>query len=92
MTFNHFIVLLVVGKWSFPEVTGKRPPPCSAFTLTMVDGHRAVLYGGCKDVVPFKHVYVLDIKRMVSAMQSSTLFMTTYRKVILLVGTYFGLF
>ncbi|XP_064393168.1 uncharacterized protein LOC135340740 isoform X2 [Halichondria panicea] len=34
------------GVWSSPELRGERPPPCSHFTFTMVDQHRAVLFGG----------------------------------------------
>ncbi|XP_064393183.1 kelch domain-containing protein 2-like [Halichondria panicea] len=33
------------GVWSSPELRGERPP-CSNFTFTMVDQHRAVLFGG----------------------------------------------
>ncbi|XP_064393334.1 kelch domain-containing protein 2-like [Halichondria panicea] len=33
------------GVWSSPELRGERPP-CANFTLTMVDQHRAVLFGG----------------------------------------------
>ena len=46
-------------------MTGAKPPPCEDFTLTMVDAHRAVLFGGW-DGVDLKHCYVLDISRMVS--------------------------
>lgn len=55
----------VSGKWSSPAVTGKSPPPCDDFTLTMVDHHRAVLFGGFSGTF-VKHLYVLDISRMVS--------------------------
>ncbi|XP_064393408.1 uncharacterized protein LOC135340916 isoform X2 [Halichondria panicea] len=34
------------GVWSSPELIGERPPPCTGFTFTMVDQHRAVLFGG----------------------------------------------
>ena len=54
------------GKWSSPVVSGRRPPPCSDFTLTMVDDHRAVLFGGIGGRGELKHLYVLDIARMVS--------------------------
>ncbi len=55
------------GVWSSPELRGERPPPCSDFTFTMVDQHRAVLFGG------FQHgrggvndVYLFDFRTMVS--------------------------
>ena len=34
------------GVWFSPRVSGTRPPPCSTFTLTSIDNHRAVLFGG----------------------------------------------
>ena len=34
------------GAWFSPPVSGARPPPCSGFTLTAIDSHRAVLFGG----------------------------------------------
>ena len=34
------------GVLSSPQVTGSRPPPCQAFTLTSVEPNRAVLFGG----------------------------------------------
>ena len=39
-------VLSPPGEWSSPRVTGQPPPPCSQFTLTLVDERRAVLFGG----------------------------------------------
>ena len=35
-----------LGVLSSPQVTGSRPPPCSAFTFTSVEPNRAVLFGG----------------------------------------------
>ena len=56
----------VVGKWSSPPVTGMRPPPCDSFTLTMVDGHTAVLFGGFGvGAVLYSHLYVLDLEKVV---------------------------
>jgi hypothetical protein len=55
------------GMWSVPIVSGTRPPPCRGFSLTMLDNHRAVLFGGSQ---PSGHksndVYILDLAQMVS--------------------------
>ncbi len=66
-TTMNFFIDFVIGMWSSPTLTGTRPPPCSGFTLTMVDSHRAVLFGGTgHGGKKFKHVYILDLDRMVS--------------------------
>ena len=50
-----------------PKITGTRPPPCSGFSLTMIDKQHAVMYGG---LIPggrvTSDVYILDLARMVS--------------------------
>ncbi|XP_064393444.1 uncharacterized protein LOC135340943 isoform X2 [Halichondria panicea] len=53
------------GVWSSPELRGERPPPCSGFTFTMVDQHRAVLFGGNQpDRVVVNEVYMFDFRTM----------------------------
>lgn len=55
------------GKWSSPTVGGTRPPPCSYFTLTMIDDHHAVLFGGYQFGRGMTNdAYILDLIRMVS--------------------------
>ncbi|XP_064393177.1 uncharacterized protein LOC135340747 isoform X2 [Halichondria panicea] len=54
------------GVWSSPELRGERPPPCSHFTFTMVDQHRAVFFGGWqpdRDVV-VNDVYLFNFRTM----------------------------
>lgn len=34
------------GMWITPQISGQGPPPCAAFTFTMADSCRAVLFGG----------------------------------------------
>ena len=55
------------GTWSSPAVSGERPPPCSAFTFTMIDDNHAVLFGGFQAPGPKEtnDVYILDLARMV---------------------------
>ncbi len=36
----------ITGKWSVPATTGDIPPPCSDFTFTAIDSHRAVFFAG----------------------------------------------
>ncbi len=70
-TFVHIskddVTFLLPGVWSSPELRGERPPSCQGFTLTMVDQHRAVLFGGfqpgCGRV---NDVYLFDFRTMVS--------------------------
>ena len=65
-SFMSYDVMLL-GKWSSPQTTGKRPPPCSTFSFTMVDDHRAVLFGGFQGGKGrTKDVYILDLRSMVS--------------------------
>ena len=40
------VYLLLLGKWSSPNVTGDRPPPISSFTLTSITNDCAILFGG----------------------------------------------
>ena len=39
-------MLLSLGKWITPNVTGRRPPPCYDFNLLSLSGSRVLLYGG----------------------------------------------
>ncbi|XP_064393126.1 uncharacterized protein LOC135340711 isoform X2 [Halichondria panicea] len=54
------------GVWSSPELIGERPSPCSDFTFTMVDQHRAVLFGGDQPGHGgrLNDVYLLDFRTM----------------------------
>ena len=66
---NDLFLYFVIGTWSSPTVTGTRPPPCHGSTLTMVDGHRVVLFGGRgSGFRSYQHVYILDLQKMVSCM------------------------
>ena len=59
--------VMLLGKWSSPQTTGKRPPPCSNCSFTMVDDHRAVLFGGVQcGRSRTNDVYILHLRNMVS--------------------------
>lgn len=49
------------GKWINPQISGQRPPPCAAFSLTMADSCRAVLFGGRQREMRVNHVYILHL-------------------------------
>ena len=68
IVFSHLIPSSTLsGTWSSPPVSGTRPPPCAGFSLTMVDDHRAILFGGYQPGRGKSNdVYVLDLSRMVS--------------------------
>ena len=55
----------VTGTWSSPPTTGDRPPPCSAFSFTTIDHHRAVLFGGRQEHGRVNDIYILDLDTMV---------------------------
>ena len=57
----HCFPSTLTGTWSSPTLRGTRPPPCSSSSLTMIDDHRAVLFGGRST----KDVYILDLTGMV---------------------------
>ena len=58
------------GTWSSPKVSGTRPPPCSHFSLTMIDDHHVVLFGGSQSGWRMSSdVYILDLLRMVSCVE-----------------------
>ena len=63
----HCFPSTLTGTWSSPTLRGTRPPPCTDFSLTMIDDHRAVLFGGIQALGPrlTKEVYILDLTGMV---------------------------
>ena len=53
------------GVWISPEMTGTRPPPCAAFTLTKVDPHRVVLFGGKQKSERVNQLHILNMENWV---------------------------
>ena len=41
-----YYTALFLGQWISPNVTGDRPPPIYAFTLTSINNSSAILFGG----------------------------------------------
>ena len=54
-----------VGVWSSAPVTGSRPPPCTSFTMTMINDHSVILFGGRQSEQRYNHSYILDLEQMV---------------------------
>ena len=53
------------GTWSSITCTGTRPPPCASFSLTMIDNHQAMLFGGMQAGNISNDAYTLDLATMV---------------------------
>ena len=70
----HCFPSTLTGTWSSLTLRGTRPPPCSKFSLTMIDDHRAVLFGG--QIPPGARAtndgYILDLTGMVCVLFKST--------------------
>ena len=60
----HCFPSTLTGTWSSPTLRGTGPPPCTSFSLTMIDDRRAVLFGGLQPPAT-KEVYILDLTGMV---------------------------
>ena len=60
-------IMLFSGTWSSPSFSGTRPSPCAGFSLTSIDDHQALVYGG----VDGEHhccvsdLYLIDFQLMV---------------------------
>ena len=60
------LLSLTAGVWSSPHTTGSQPPPCSGFSFTAIDCHRAVLFGGYSpEHGTMNDVYIFNIQTMV---------------------------
>ena len=62
--------------WSPQEASGTLPPPINRSTLTMIDDHRAVLFGGRQKEYRTHGVYVLDLAKMVGTFDTTCLMFT----------------
>ena len=69
-----------VGEWISPEMTGVRPLPCAAFSLTRVDQHRVVLFGGRQLLERTDQLHILDMENWVG---SSSLILSSYNAILL---------
>lgn len=61
-----FILGYCAGVWSSPVATGKRPPPCSGFSFTLIDNRRAVMFAGYHpELGQTNDTYTIDLQSMV---------------------------
>ena len=51
--------------WSSPTMSGDRPPPCSYCTLTAIDPHTLLMFGGDTGKKRLNDLYILDFAAMV---------------------------
>ena len=55
------VLLLFLGEWTSPTVTGKRPPPICNFTLTSITNTTAILFGGnIGNYISSSDVYIFE--------------------------------
>ena len=52
---------VAVPRWISGNVSGDRPPPCSYYTLTLVDTGRAVMFGGNTKTGSVNDVYIMTL-------------------------------
>ena len=53
-------VIIVLGDWISPTVTGDRPPSIDCFTLTSINNSSAILFGGATANGASNNVYILN--------------------------------
>ena len=54
------VYLLLLGKWSSPNVTRDRPAPINKFTLTSITNDCAILLGGSTPNRPSNNTYIVN--------------------------------
>ena len=55
-------LIIFLGEWISPTVTGDRPPPICLFTLTSVTNNSAILFGGSTNECSYK-MYIIDFTK-----------------------------
>ena len=56
----ELLLLIFLGQWISPTVTGDRPPPIYNFTLTSINNSSALLFGGVTANGESNNVYILN--------------------------------
>ena len=49
------------AEWIIPVITGIPPPPCAAFSITRVDPHRLVIFGGKQVNSRVNEIHILNL-------------------------------
>ena len=55
--------MIILDRWSSPQVTGPAPPPCNRFTITTVGEKRAYLFGGWSGLTFLDDLFFLALRR-----------------------------
>jgi hypothetical protein len=63
---------VAVPRWISGNVSGDRPPPCSYYTLTLVDTGRAVMFGGNTKTGRVNDVYIMTLEGINVVIKKST--------------------
>ena len=58
--YIYIYIIIILGQWISPTVTGDRPPPIYDFTLTSINNSSAILFGGDSANGRSNNVYVLN--------------------------------
>ena len=56
-------MILLLGKWISPNVTGDRPPPIYEFTFTSLTNDTAILFGGRTTNGDSNDVYIINFTK-----------------------------
>ena len=58
------LIIIILGEWISPTVTGDRPPPIDEFTLTSVTNNTAVLFGGyTRTSICGNNLYIINFRK-----------------------------
>ena len=60
-TSNNYNIILFIGKWSVPIISGQRPPPCAYFTLNKLPHNRGIMFGGDGGGTTYNDVYIIEL-------------------------------
>ena len=65
-----FKLCVFPGGWSSHAFSGTSPPPTGAFTLTSIDEHRALMFGGTErqELKRVSNLYLIDFQKMVNTL------------------------
>lgn len=64
----YFVPIFSADDWTCQPTTGETPPPLVSHTFTMIDDHRAAVFGGSSDgsvANRLNETYVLDMEKWV---------------------------
>lgn len=57
------LLLIFIGQWSVPIISGQCPPPCRDFTLNELPHNRGIMFGGYDGEVQYDHVHIVELAK-----------------------------